>query len=194
VNERCHTVRKQMIAVTSGTWLLPAVLGLLSGCTGPTEVVGLGDPEILRGSSVPVSATFGPPETAEMHRRATTREFRERLKPYTCGDPLPEFEVTLAFWPERSYNDRILKVYTSPTLADHNLCLGLGFQYEFNRVLRQFDPGPPMQYQLRDPLSGELRTLTAEKPLLHRPICDCSKRNANDTSWVDIVDEDEEKK
>ena len=159
---------------------------LIGACTGPTEVVGPGDPEKLHGSSKPVTSQFGPAQTRQLHQQITSPEFRRALSAYTCGDPVPDFAVTLAFWPERTWNSRLIFVYTDPELGvdRRDTCLMIGFSYEVARALRRLDRGEPMTYKTTDG-----KTIKASPPVLNRPICDCARRGDN-TAWVDLAPEE----
>jgi hypothetical protein len=160
---------------TATSRILLVLYGVACACSGPREVVGPGDPHKLKGGSKPVSVQFGPGETRQLHQQITSPEFRRALATYTCGDPVPNFTVTLAFWPERTYNDRLIFIYTDPNLFDdsRNLCLALGFEYDVVRALRRLDVGPPMTYKTTAGV-----TITASRPALNRPICDCARSNA----------------
>ena len=169
---------------------LIVVATLSIACSGPTEVIGPGNPKKLRGRSAPVSRTFGPAETRELYRRITSSSFRAKLKAYTCGDAVPPFDVTLAFWPERKYNERLVFIYTEPELGvrARDLCLALGFAYEVDRELARFDRGPMPEYTVRDPETEKLRRLLEVRHSPREPICDCSRRGVSDGSWVDLKD------
>jgi hypothetical protein len=149
------------------------------------------------GRSAPVSGVFGAQETNELHRRMTSGPFRERLRRYTCGDALPRFEVTVAFWPERAGipllsapNERVVFIYTDPELgAGHfDQCLMVGFSYEVDRLLLELDQGPPIDYKIKDPRTGQVFPPRPYRQTLLRPLCDCSKR-ATDKLWVDVVED-----
>jgi hypothetical protein len=164
---------------------------LLTNCTGPTEVAGPGSPRKAKGRSAAVSTTFAEAETRELHRRVTSPGFRERLKAYTCGDVVRPFEVTLAFWPERETNERLVFVYTDPELGGEprDLCLAIGFEYEVDRQLALMDHGAMVTYTVKDPITGDLREIKGTRQSPRRPICDCSRRGEADGSWVNLEEE-----
>ncbi len=98
------------------------------------------------------------------------------------------FDVTLAFWPEREFNERRIFIYTDPELGSDpkDLCLAIGFHYEVDRELAQMDRGAMLAYTIKDPGTGKPREIKGTREAPRRPLCDCSRRGAADGSWVDL--------
>jgi len=152
--------------------MLLAVSALLS-CRGD---ITIGPDHDMSGNSFGrnVSASFRRAELERLHVALNSAGFRVAAAKYSCVKPLPAFDVSVQLWREGEYQERQVRMQTTPRVYSGDRCLEEGIEFLFNRSVKALDTGKPIDYGYHDPITGaKLDTSEFANWLPPEPHCKC---------------------
>jgi hypothetical protein len=99
-----------------------------------------------------VSRQFGEAQVKRLYNQLNGAEFKSKLEHYACA--LPPFTISVAFWKEGPYQERLVRMQMTPRLYRENGCVEEAAQYLFQQAVKALDHGPPIDYGYRHSLNG----------------------------------------
>jgi|RhiMethySRZTD1v2_1073278.scaffolds.fasta_scaffold18928_6 hypothetical protein len=124
-----------------------------------------------------ISRGFRRPELQKLYDTLNSAAVRKQIAALDCGAALPPFELSVTLWPDDAYTERQVRLQMTPRLYERDGCLSDATDYVFQHAVKAIDPGPPIDYGYKDPLTGEhLDTSRFAEELPDKPECVCPSR------------------
>src|SRR5262245_2780035 len=121
-----------------------------------------------------VSREFRRPELQKLYDTLNSEAVRKELSALDCGATIPPFEYSVTLYPDGEYQERQVRLQMTPRLYEQDGCLRGSSDYIFQHAVKRIDPGPPIDYNYKNPHTGEhLDTSRFAEELPERPECVC---------------------
>jgi len=151
------------------------LLGLLA-CRGGEQDITVGPDDDTSGNywGRNVSKQFDRGQLMTLHKLMNSDSTRNEVAELNCRKQLPEHEYSVTLWTEGEYRERQVRLQMTPRLYEGDGCLPEAVNFVFQRTVKAIDPGPPIDYGYKDPLTGaHLDTSKDDELLPDKPECVC---------------------
>ena len=123
-----------------------------------------------------VSRKFQHAQLQQLYDTLNSAQMNQQISALNCGKQLPKHEFSVTLWWENSSRERQVRLQMTPRLYKDDSCLEGVVDYLFQRTVKLLDPGPPIDYGYRSPLTGEhLDTSRFANELPEKPDCSCRR-------------------
>jgi hypothetical protein len=121
-----------------------------------------------------VSKQFDRPQLMSLHEIMNSNSTKDEVADLNCRRRLPQHEYSVTLRPEGEYRERQVRLQMTPRLYTSDECLQQAVDFVFQRNVKDLDPGPPIDYGYKDPLTGgHLDTSKSVEGLPDKPECNC---------------------
>ena len=151
------------------------LVGLLA-CRSAEQDITVGPDDDTSGNywGRNVSKQFARPQLIMLHKLMNSDSKRHEVAELNCRRQLAEHEYSVTLWVEGEYQERQVRLQMTPRLYESNDCLKEAVNFVFQRTVKSLDPGPPIDYGYKDPLTGaHLDTSKYDDWLPEKPECYC---------------------
>lgn len=160
-------------------WIMLVPLVVAGLACGPRDIT-IGSDQDTSGNywGRNVSKEFSRHQLQTLYNVMNSAETKKEIAALNCGRQLSDHEYSVTLWEEGKYRERIVRLQMTPRLYTDQECLQGAVNHVFNRNVKAIDPGPPIDYGYRDPLTG--KPLDATESLFAipaKPNCPCTPSN-----------------
>jgi hypothetical protein len=154
-----------------------AILYLVVACVAESGEITIGPDKQTSGNywGRNVSKKFGEPQLRTLYEKMNSPAVDAEITSLTCGKKLAHHEYSATLWIEEQYRERQVRLQMTPRLYQNDNCLEEAVNFVFQRTVKEIDPGPPIDYGYKDPLTGKpLDTSKNMTAVPEKPECSCT--------------------
>lgn len=162
--------------MTRNLWI--AILGLAFLAASCDRDITIGPDRDTSGNYFGrnVSRKFRKRELNALFKAMNSTETKTVIRRLACGSPSKDYVFSVTLWEENSTRERAVRLQMTPRLYAQDGCLEEAVDYVFERKVKSMDPGPPIDYGYKDPLTGKHLDTSHIENYLPDELCTCPQK------------------